>query len=408
MSTTDAIREIEASIRGLAQREGKAAYLVGGAVRDRLLRRRPSDLDVAIDGDAVAFARAWARTRAVEAEAAPAFGTASARVPVPRGFVRVDFATIRGERYARPGALPEVFPGSLDEDLRRRDFTVNAMALGLAGPAAGRLVDPVGGREDLRRGVIRMIHAGSPQDDPTRAFRAVRFALRLGFRIAPETRRWIAEARETGAFSAVSGDRLRRELRLLFAEQPADRAAAALARERLDRAIDPALAVTPAVRRRLARLPAGSGEEPRFRGAILAWCIDLPASARRRIAGRLGIAGEAKADLLRAREEREALAALLADRAPDSEIASRARACSAELAAAIESALPPGRAQRFRRVRRRGARVRLRIRGEDLRRSGVAAGPAIGRALDLTWRARVDGRIRRGDELAFAIREGTR
>ncbi|HET7452152.1 MAG TPA: hypothetical protein VFL12_05390 [Thermoanaerobaculia bacterium] len=409
MSTTDPVRGIEASIRRLAEREQKNAYLVGGTVRDRLLRRRPRDLDVAVEGDAVAFARAWGRSRGAAVQASPAFGTASARVPVGGKPFRVDFSSLRAERYARPGALPDVSPGTLEDDLKRRDFTVNAMAVPLRGRSR-RVIDPFGGRKDIRRRAIRMIHPGSPHDDPTRAYRAVRFALRLGFRIAPGTRRWIDAARRAGAFDAVSGDRLRRELRLLFDEQPPARVAAALARERLDRAIDPALAVSAAVRRRLGRLPAGGAaeEETGFRRAMLAWCIDVPGPARRRIADRLGLTAAARTALLRIGEERDAAVALLSSGAPDSEIAFRARSISEEAALAIQSALPPRDAARFRRARRRAAGVRLAIDGEDLKRSGLAAGPAIGRALDRTWRARVDGRIGPREELAFAIREGTR
>ena len=411
MSTTDPFREIEDSIRRRAEREGKAAYLVGGTVRDRLRRRRPQDLDVAVEGDAVAFARSWGRERGVGVEAAEAFGTASAREAAGRRALRVDFSSTRGERYRHPGALPEVFSAGIEADLARRDFTINAMAVPLTGPSAGALLDPHGGREDLRRGAIRMLHPRSPHDDPTRAFRAVRFALRFGFQIAPETRRWIGDAVAAGAFAAVSGDRLRRELRLLFAEQPPDRALAALAREGLDRAVAPALAASAAVRRRfgrLARIVSRVPAERRFHAALLAWGLDLPADARRSIASRLGLAGEAKAELSRVSGDREAVDALLAAGAADSEIAAIFRSRTEEEALAIESALPPRHAAAFRRARRKGARVRLAIGGEELRRSGMAAGPSIGRALDRTWRARVDGRIRPAEELAFALREGER
>ncbi|HET9796004.1 MAG TPA: hypothetical protein VFS34_16245 [Thermoanaerobaculia bacterium] len=408
MSTTDPLRAAETSIRALAEREGTAAFLVGGTVRDRLRRRRPRDLDVAIEGDAIAFARAWGRARGIAIESSDAFGTASARIGGGPRARRVDFSSTRGERYPHPGALPEVFPAGIEEDLRRRDFTVNAMAIPLTGPARGAVLDPHGGREDLRRGVVRMLHARSPHDDPTRACRAVRFALRFGFRIGAETRRWIAEAISAGSFSAVSGDRLRRELKLLFSEQPPARAASGLARLGLDRAIDPGLAATAAARRRLRRLEEisrGASDETRFLAALLAWGLDLPGEDRRRVAVRLGLAGEAGSIYVRAAADLADLKTRLSGGSAESEIAAFARGLGEAEALALESALGPRQAARFRSARRKASRVRLAIRGEDLKRSGMAPGPAIGRALERTWRARVDGRIRPADELAFALRE---
>jgi tRNA nucleotidyltransferase (CCA-adding enzyme) len=411
MSTTDAARGIESSIRDLAERRGTAVYLVGGTVRDRLRRRRPRDLDVAVEGDAIAFARAWGRERGLEIDAAPAFGTAAARAAGGSRDARVDFSSTRGERYRGPGKLPEVFPAGIAEDLRRRDFAINAMAVPLTGASREKLLDPYGGREDLRRKVVRMLHPLSPHDDPTRAFRAVRFALRLGFRIGTETRRWIAEAISAGVFSAVSGDRVRRELVLLFSEQAPAVAVPALARLGLDRAIDPALAAGAPVRRRLRRLPDGGRRAPedvRFAAALVAWGLDLLPETALRVADRLGLAGELRNAFLRAPEDLAAVRARLRSSSGDSPLAALARGLPEPEAIALETGLSAREAARFRRAREKASRIRLSIRGEDLRRSGMAAGPAIGRALDRTWRARVDGRIRRSDELAFALREEER
>jgi tRNA nucleotidyltransferase (CCA-adding enzyme) len=256
-----------------------------------------------------------------------------------------------------------------------------------------------------------MLHPRSPHDDPTRAYRAVRFALRFGFGIGAETRRWIGEAISAGAFSAVSGDRFRRELRLLFSEQPPAAAVSALSRLGLDRAIDPALAPTAAVRRRLRRLEEAGRRAPedlRFAAALAAWGLDLASDTRRRVADRLGLAGPVRNGFLRAPEDLAALRGRLSAAAGDSGIAAFARGLPPPETIALETALSPREAARFRRAARKASRIRLAIRGEDLKRSGMAAGPAIGRALDRTWRARVDGRIRRSEELAFALREDDR
>ncbi len=409
MSTTDRVGSLEASIRREAASRGVAAYLVGGTVRDRLRRRVPRDVDVAIVGDAIHFARLWAPRVRGAVEAAPSFGTASVLVDGPRP-LRVDFSSTRGETYRHAGALPDVFPAGIAEDLARRDFTINAMAIPLTGPHVGNLLDPFGGRDDLRRKTIRMLHRGSPYDDPTRAFRCVRFALRFGFRIARQTRRWIAEARSAGAFAAVSGDRLRREIFLLLREQSPLHAVAGLGRIDLVRAIDPSLAVTSAVRRRFKSLEGAPLVSPADRtwAALIAWALDLSPDARARVADRLQIAGARRAELGRAPDDRRALDRLFASHAPDSEIASLSRQWSAEECEAIASALSRVRRTRFLRARRRGDAVLLAIGGADLKRCGLAPGPAIGRALEQTWRARVDRRIRRAGELRYALREGSR
>src|SRR6185369_1698085 len=145
----------------------------------------------------------------------------------------------RRETYGRPAALPRVEPAPIAEDLARRDFTINSMALELA-PGA-RLLDPFGGRADLEGRVVRMLHADSPGDDPTRSFRAARYANPLGFRIEPRTRRWIAEASRHGDVDRLSGDRLRRELRLLFSEENRAGSVRLLRGLGLDRQIHPAL-----------------------------------------------------------------------------------------------------------------------------------------------------------------------
>jgi len=410
MSTTDDRRRLEASIRAEAGRRGSAVYLVGGTVRDRLRRRSPRDLDVAVEGDAVAFARGWAASVGAEAETAPAFGTASVIVEAGARPLRVDFSSTRGETYRHPGALPDVFPAGIEADLLRRDFTVNAMAIPLNGAAAGTLIDPCGGRADLRRRVIRMLHSRSPHDDPTRAYRAVRFALRLGFRIEPGTRKWIASAVGAGVVARVSGDRLRRELLLLLGEVPPVSAVESLARLGLDGAIEPALVRAPG-RGRLAglgRAPVPLRGERAAWAALLLWVLDAPAGARARVADRLALSGARRDEWARIPADRDAAREALARGAPRSDLAALSRRWSVEELSAIAASMPAASGRRLVEARRRADALRLTIGGEDLKRSGLPPGPGIGKALDRTWRARIDGRIRKADELAFALVEGRR
>src|SRR5512143_772250 len=175
----DALPGIE-PLREVARRV--PAYLVGGAVRDLLLGIEGADLDIAIDGDAEALAQ----MPGFELEREGLFLTGRLQL----GEVKVDFARTRAERYAHPGALPEVRPAPIGEDLARRDFTINAMAFPLTGD--GELIDPHGGLADLRAGVLRVLHGRSFIDDPTRALRAARYAARFGFELEGGTARLLA------------------------------------------------------------------------------------------------------------------------------------------------------------------------------------------------------------------------
>ena len=207
--------------------------LVGGAVRDLLLGHWPRELDVTVAGDAAGLAGEIAASvspgeraygRRVEPLLHERFGTAS----VAWGYGRVDIAERRAESYPAPGALPEVRPGNPEEDLRRRDFTVNAIALPLHGAENEGLISVEGALEDLRAGVLRVLHERSFIDDPTRILRLARYAARLGFEIEPRTRELAAEALAGGALGTVSGDRLASELWLAVRETDGQAAMRAL------------------------------------------------------------------------------------------------------------------------------------------------------------------------------------
>ncbi len=383
--------------RRLARDEGRSLFLAGGAVRDLLLGRPVLDLDMIVESDALSFARRVGSALGVEARAYERFGTATLSLP---GGSRLDLAASRRETYARPGVLPRVEPAPIREDLERRDFTINALALEIC--PGSRLLDPFGGHADLEKGIVRMLHPGSPRDDPTRAFRAVRYANRLGFRIEPQTRRWIREALRGGAFEAVSGDRLRRELRLLFSE--ANRAAAVrlLAGLGLERALDPALSATPSALRALTRAERLAERHPGKTSwllSLLAWTAGLDAAGLRRLSRRLALAGEEAA---RVRGWPSAWRQIRSN--PSRATPSRLLACglSGDEIAAAAARLPYPAGRRLERALS-ALDVRLSIGGRDLLAAGVPAGPRVGRALDAALAARRDGRIPAGAELAFAL-----
>ncbi len=209
---TQADRDVMTTVIALARQRGAQMYLVGGSVRDLLLRRPHVDLDIAVEGEAIALAQEVAEQQSGRLTVHEKFGTASVELAASR----VDLAQTRAESYERPGALPTVRPAGIDEDLRRRDFSVNAMALRLTPPAAGELLDPFEGRDDLGRRLIRVLHDGSFRDDATRMLRAVRYEARLDFRLEEETERLLR--RDLGYLDTISGARIWAELSAMFYE----------------------------------------------------------------------------------------------------------------------------------------------------------------------------------------------
>ncbi len=196
----------------IAARQGWRLYLVGGVVRDLLLGRSNLDLDLVVEGDAISLAQRLAGITSGRLTTHSRFGTAKLRW----GKWSVDLATVRAETYAQPGALPTVKPGSLASDLFRRDFTINAMAIELTPGRFGRLLDLYGGRDDLRRKLIRILHERSFIDDATRIWRAIRYEQRLDFKLETDTRRLLK--RDVSMLDTISGDRIRHELELVLKE----------------------------------------------------------------------------------------------------------------------------------------------------------------------------------------------
>ena len=197
----------------IAREEGVSLYLVGGGARDLLLGRPTEDLDLVVEGDAETLASIIAKRLSGQVVSRSQFSTAKVRVEG----VSLDLVTARNERYLRPGALPQIAHGTIEEDLERRDFSVNAMAFPLHEGSSDRLLDPFGGLDDLQRGLIRTLHDGSFIDDATRIMRAVRYEQRLGFGLEAHTETLLR--RDLPMLDTISGDRLRRELHLWLNEE---------------------------------------------------------------------------------------------------------------------------------------------------------------------------------------------
>jgi len=217
----------------LAREQGVSAYAVGGCVRDWWLGlRQITDVDVAVVGDALGFARCAAAQLRSGITPHEQFGTATLELqpePSPSGnrsrraersgLLRIDVATCRKETYAKPAAYPKVAAGQLADDLFRRDFTINAMAMEILPERLGRLIDPHGGRADLKRALLRILHEKSFRDDPSRILRAARFAERYQLSVEPSTARCLRGAVEAGLLGRLNRGRVRKELERL-AEEP--------------------------------------------------------------------------------------------------------------------------------------------------------------------------------------------
>ncbi len=216
----------------LAAEKGYSLYAVGGFARDLLLERPTFDVDLVVEGDAIGLAQELAHTLGGRVRSHRRFGTAKWILPeawrnnatAPE---TLDFVTARTEFYERPTALPTIERSSIKQDLHRRDFTINTLAVRLNPDRWGELLDFYGGRQDLEDGVIRVLHSLSFVEDPTRILRAARFEQRFHFAIEPRTEQLISDA--VGLLERVSAERVRHELELIMAEAEPERVICRLA-----------------------------------------------------------------------------------------------------------------------------------------------------------------------------------
>jgi tRNA nucleotidyltransferase (CCA-adding enzyme) len=378
-------RRALAAVDGLDQ----DVYLVGGAVRDLWLGRAFRDLDLVVVGEP---GRPPHRLRADDGDgrAHERFGTATV---VSADGLRYDLAAARRESYARPGALPDVEPASIREDLARRDFSVNGLALGLSGGDAGRLLAAPHGLEDMAGRQLRVLHRDSFRDDPTRLLRLARYVGRLGFEVEPETERLARAAIGDGALETVSAPRLGAELELLVAEVDALAGFAALSTLALDAAIAPGFGIEDpaAVRRALTLAPLVGVDVDRRGLVVLAAALrGITPPQRRELLDRLGLDGPRRRIVLQAAARAPGLAGALGAGGPPSALVQAAGDAAPETVA-LAGALGGEAAERAAARWSHAAATRLDIDGEDLIAAGVSPGPEIGRGLRAALAAKLDG-----------------
>jgi tRNA nucleotidyltransferase (CCA-adding enzyme) len=368
-------------VKEVAAEKDVRPYLVGGPVRDLLLGRPGIDVDLTLEEGGSTLARALAKRVDGRVRSFPQFLTYKVTA---EGFPEIDITTARKERYRKPGALPAVTAGRLKDDLLRRDFTINAIAMGLVD---GKLHDPANGEQDLRDRVVRVLHDRSFIDDPTRIFRAIRLATRLGFSIHPETAQLMRDAIAANALSTVSRERIWREVFLAMDEDDAPAVVTALASEgalgvlfgeRSQGDLRPKL---DAVREQLARNPE-LDRYVLYTGVLLrgdASPVDFEGSgfSQKRARAVVEIANEVP-------RFEESLSAA----AGDPQRFRLYRTVSAEMLAALV-AERPAEAARIARWRE-FENFKLPLRGNDLE---VPSGPHVAKALEETRQAVWSGEI---------------
>lgn len=385
-----------ASLGRLATSHGMRAFLVGGVVRDVLsdgvLDR--ADLDVVVEGDGLGLARALGEEQQASVIEHGRFLTASIRRPSGE---RIDVATARSERYESPGALPRVMPASIRLDLGRRDFTLNAMAVEISGGDM-RLHDPHGGRADLRRRRLRILHPLSFVDDPTRIFRGARYAARLELVYDGWTSACQAFALGLGAYPALSGQRITAELERILADARPELALRRLGSAGAFRLLDPRYRFTRATGELIGTLPSALAwsrecqlDVARLELALTALLAEQPADVRSAALRRLGFTGEPLTRASRALETSRRLAGRLAETPAGAQRGRLLRErTDLELAALWLGGEPAARTALTWWVDT-ARRVRPVLRGEEVVDLGVRRGPAVAEVLDRLRDRRLDG-----------------
>ncbi|MEJ5357525.1 MAG: CBS domain-containing protein [Desulfobacterales bacterium] len=401
------LREIGA----VAAELGLSAYVVGGFVRDLLLQRQDEDIDIVIEGDGIAFARRFARQAGARLHTHERFGTAV--IAFPDG-LKIDVASARLEYYRFPAALPTVEMSSIKLDLYRRDFTINTLALQLNPGRFGTLIDFFNAQKDIKEKTIRVLHNLSLVEDPTRAFRAIRFEQRFGFTIGRLTAGLIQNAVKMDFFRNLSGRRLFQELKLLLEEENPVAAVQRLGDFQLLPVLHPQIAFDRGLGQLLQSVrQVVSWYDLLFLGDFyMKWAVyflalidRLDAAQAAALCRRFELPPRLERLFTEGRTACRRCLQELARRLPleNSAVYRLLRGFQTELVLFMMAAAGAERVKKaislyFTQLRR----VTTSVNGEDLKRLGVPPGPLYRRVLDQVLDARLNGRVEtREEELAF-------
>lgn len=371
---------------GVTEARGQRLYLVGGAVRDLLLERPNLDFDLVVEGDAPTLARQLAKASGDRVVVYRQFGTAKFH----RRDLSIDLVTARSETYSEPGSLPEVKPGTIRDDLLRRDFSINAMAIHLSPTSFGQLFDPHGGSSDLERGLIRILHERSFIDDATRILRALRYEQRLGFRLEQNTERLLRQ--NASMLDTISGDRIRHELELILKEEYPEQILKRAERLGVLQAVHPSLRGNGWLAGRFQQARQKAIPDPALYLFLLIY--HLSEEENEGLIARLNIVGELgrnmrqvlklKRDLLTRADPAllpSAFYRVLKHYPPQVIAACALASDDTAIRSQLELYLSDWRY------------VKPSLDGEDLKKMGVPPGPRLGRMLEELREAKLDGKV---------------
>jgi tRNA nucleotidyltransferase (CCA-adding enzyme) len=385
-----------------ADKDGCRAFVVGGFVRDILLGVENFDIDIVIEGDAISFGRKLARSLKGSFVAYEKFGTSTV---VMKKF-KIDFATARKESYEKPAALPTVQFSSLKDDLQRRDFTINAMAVSLNKASFGRLIDFFGGEKDLEHGIIKVLHDASFIDDPTRIFRAVRFEQRFGFRIDKYTRHLIKTAIREGMFLKTQVHRIRDELILILKEAEPVKAILRMKELHELRFIHKKIVVSNKTKRLFGRIKAAFRwyDKASFKKGdidlgliyLMALLENLDFNETKAICDKFAFRRSTRIKLLSCKKAlKNALKGLSSRRIRPSEVYSILEPLSFEEILFIKAHAGKERvSSRIRDFFAISSGVRIKIGGRDLKKLGLKPGPLYTKLLRNVLHKKIDGELK--------------
>ncbi len=386
------------------------AYIVGGAVRDILRGERNVDLDISVEGDAETLVRSWDEPGCRGA----VHGRYRTGTITFSDGLKVDIATARREFYEYAAAMPKVSSDSLKQDLARRDFTVNAMAVSLSEDDRGTLTDFYGGRRDLKDGILRVLHNLSFVEDPSRVLRGVRLEQRMGLRFEDNTLRLLRSAVRGGLLEKLSGPRVRREMEISLKERRFKRVALRMQELGIWEALFPGLRFGNVAASRLGRLQSILAKAGKagfsFKGSEWLVCVAAVLSESPTI-----VQSTTMDRMHFTPSERQALFDCLSSPAPVEQFLGAKRSpADSEAYRFLKEYSPLQLLYCMASIKRRRARhwiarhvlvlqpMTSELTGEDLMRMGVEAGPVLGETLEKIRFARMDGKVKtRDDELRY-------
>ena len=380
-----------------AAQAGMQAYLVGGPVRDLLLGKTPMDVDFTVEGDASTLAAHLVTAWKAQVVMRSQFLTVKLRLDG----ATIDLATARRERYPAPGALPQVEPSSIREDLARRDFVINAMAVALAPDRFGELLDPFGGEEDLSQGVMRVLHHESFRDDATRILRGLRYEQRLDFHFEKETE--ALARRDAPMLETISPDRLRNEVERIF-QEPAPEQVLKRAQELgVLPAIHPSLQWDANLSEAAAQLQEQPEADPLVYLALLAH--PLTEEEAQALVRRLNMPSEWERVVLDIVRLRSALPTLQDESIRPSQVEALLKGYAPSALAAAQALEERPRPKEWLECYLTRLRhVRPELTGDDLLAMGIPQGPQVGEVLEALHQACLDDEVTSREEEVALVR----